>query len=660
AGDNWSTYQNQPTAQFYRVTTDNHFPYRIYVAQQDNSTVRIPHRTAGRSIGERDWERTAGGESAHIAPDPDDPDIVYGGSYGGFLTRKNHKTNETRGINVWPDNPMGHGAEGMKYRFQWNFPIFFSPHDGDKLYACSQHLHVSTDEGQSWKTISPDLTRNDSAKLVSSGGIITQDNTGVEYYCTIFAAAESQHEAGVIWAGSDDGLLHITRDGGANWENVTPPKMPEWTQINSIEIDPHEKGGLYVAATSYKSGDYHPYLYKTKDYGKRWELITEGIDEAHFTRVIRADPVQKGLLYAGTESGLYMSMNDGESWQQAQLNLPIVPVTDLVLKNNNLIVATQGRSIWVLDDVTVLHQAMNASGNAAKLFAPMPSYRMPGGAAWRPSLLTGKNHPGGVNIHYYFPQVPDSNMQVSIIITEKDGTEIRRFSTQSKEKSNKLKMPKKGLNTFNWNMRYPSAKKVKGMILWWASLEGPKALPGTYNVRMEWNEKEKTEPFEILANPQSSATASDMKAQFDFLTKNRDKLTETHEAILEMRSLRKQLGTWKGRAGKDSTYTEVSKMAKRLMGDLKKMEETLYQTKSRSPQDPLNFPIRLNNKLGHVGSLSSMGDFPPTDQAIEVQTILIAEIDKTLADWRKLLDEEVPVFNALVNKLALPALQIDN
>jgi photosystem II stability/assembly factor-like uncharacterized protein len=460
AGENWSTYLNQPTAQYYRVTTDDHFPYRIYVAQQDNSTQRVLHRSSGGSIGQRHWESTAGGESAHIAPDPDDNDIVYGGSYGGFLTRKNHKTGETRAINVWPDNPLGHGVEGMKYRFQWNFRIFFSPHDNDKLYACSQHLHLSTDEGQSWQIISPDLTRNDSAKQVSSGGIITKDNTGVEYYCTIFAAAESQHEAGVIWAGSDDGLLHITRDGGKNWKNVTPRDLPEWAQINSIEIDPHEQGGLYLAATSYKWGDYKPYLFKTKDYGKSWNLITEGIDEAHFTRVIRADPVKPGLLYAGTESGLYVSWDDGAGWERLQLNLPIVPITDLVVKNNNLVVATQGRSLWILDDLMILHQLGEVDRSKPFLFAPMPGYRMDGRGG-KPSLLAGQNHPGGVNVYLYLLEKPDSAKELAIIFTEQDDWGIRRFSTQSEEKKDMLKDLKQGINRIRWDMRYASAKKVK-------------------------------------------------------------------------------------------------------------------------------------------------------------------------------------------------------
>ena len=300
AGTTWSTYHNQPTAQFYRVTTDNSFPYRIYVAQQDNSTLRVNHRSSASGITEKDWEETAGGESAHLAIDPLDNDVVYGGSYGGFLTRVNHKNNSVRGINVWPDNPMGYGAEGMRYRFQWNFPIHFSKHNPKKLYTFSNHVHVSENEGQSWKIISPDLTRNDPKKLKSSGGPITQDNTGVEYYCTIFAANESPLKEGLIWIGSDDGLIHLTRDGGNNWENITPLMMPKWLMINSIEPSPFDPAVCYVAGTLYKSGDFKPYLYKTSDYGKTWSLITKGISSEHFTRVLRADPSKKGLLYAGT------------------------------------------------------------------------------------------------------------------------------------------------------------------------------------------------------------------------------------------------------------------------------------------------------------------------------------------------------------------------
>ena len=389
-GRTFSTYMNQPTSQFYRVTTDDHFPYRIYGAQQDNSTVRIKSRGSRGGITESDWESTAGGESGHIAVDPRNNDIVYGGSYGGLLTRKDHQSGQTRNIHVWPDNPMGSGAGANKYRFQWNFPIFFSPHDPKKLYTAAQCLFVTENEGQSWTRISEDLTRNDPKKLGSSGGPITKDNTCVEYYCTIFAALESPHEPGVLWTGSDDGLINLSKDGGKTWANVTPPELPEWSQINSIEAHPTEKGGLYVAATRYKLDDFKPYLFKTTDYGKTWTKIVNGIDNKHFTRVIRADSKRKGLLYAGTETGMYVSFDDGSNWSSFQMNLPIVPITDLAIKNDDLIVATQGRSFWVLDDLTLLHQLDEKKlKEDVTVFQPRPTYKSRSGRG-RPSLQNGQ------------------------------------------------------------------------------------------------------------------------------------------------------------------------------------------------------------------------------------------------------------------------------
>ena len=355
-GKTWSTQANQPTAQMYRVSTDNAFPYRLLGGQQDNSTVRIRSRSAdGRRIGTRDWEPTAGGESGHVVAKPDDPDIVYGGSYGGYLVRVNHRTGERRAVSVWPEEPMGWGAAELRYRFNWNFPLFFSPHDSGVLYAAANVLFKSTDEGHSWTVISPDLTRNDKSRQGPSGGPITKDNTSVEYYGTIFAALESPHESGVLWSGSDDGLMHLSRDGGSNWENVTPKDLPE-VQINSVDAHPTEPGGLYLAATGYKSDDFRPYLYKTTDYGVTWTRIDDGIDPQHFTRALRADPEHPGLLYAGTERGVYGSFDDGASWQSLQGNLPVVPITDLVVKENDLVAATQGRGYWILDDLTPLHQ----------------------------------------------------------------------------------------------------------------------------------------------------------------------------------------------------------------------------------------------------------------------------------------------------------------
>jgi photosystem II stability/assembly factor-like uncharacterized protein len=661
-GENWSTYYNQPTAQYYRVTTDDHFPFRIYVAQQDNSTQRVLSRTDGRSIGRQDWESSAGGESAHMAPDPDDNDIVYGGSYGGFLTRLNHRTGERRAINVWPDNPLGHGAEGMKYRFQWNFPIFFSPHNSDKLYACSQNLHVSYDEGQSWEIISPDLTRNDPEKLVSSGGPITKDNTGVEYYCTIFAAAESQQEEGVIWTGSDDGLIHITRDGGDNWTNVTPPAsiMPEWIQINSIELDPHEPGGLYVAATMYKWGDYQPYLYKTKDYGQSWQKIVDGIEKEHFTRVVRADPDRKGLLYAGTESGMYVSFDDGASWQSFQLNLPTVPITDLAVKQKSLVAATQGRSIWMIDDLSPLHQ-MDADIAKADfyLFRPLDSYRMPGGQSARPSRTEGQNHPGGVMVYFYLNEEPDSLEEISLTFMEEDGDEIKTFSTQSKDKKLKLKDLKKGSNRFIWDMRYADATTVEGMILWFAQTQGPKAVPATYQVQLNVAGESMTQAFKILPDPRSSSSLEDMQAQFDFLVANRDKLSETHEAIVQIRKARQQVKAVSEKVKEQEEMESLVKLAERIDSTVTEVEKALYQTKNRSAQDPLNFPIRLNNKLGHVGALTAIGDFRPTEQAIAVQKELSEAIDRQLQIWRAVKSRDLPAFNRLVRELNVNAVQLE-
>ncbi len=666
-GGNWSTYENQPTAQFYRVTTDNHFPYRIYGAQQDNSTVRISHRSSRGSIGERDWEPTAGGESGHIAPDPTDPDVVYGGSYGGFLTRINHRTGEFRAINVWPDNPMGHGAGDGKYRFQWNFPIFFSVHDPQTLYTAGNVLFKTTDEGASWTAISPDLTRNDPSKLGSSGGPITQDNTGVEYYCTIFSACESLLEKDVIWAGSDDGRLHLTRDGGENWENVTPPELPEWSQINSIEPHPTEAGGLYIAATRYKLDDFRPYLYKTLDYGKTWTKIVDGIDRKHFTRVIRADAKRLGLLFAGTESGLYVSMDDGKNWKSFQCNLPIVPITDLALKNNDLIVATQGRSFWMLDDLSPLQQwTSELADQSFKLLEGRPVVRMRGGG--RPSSRAGQNIAGGVPLRFYLKEKLDDKIKVTLQVFDSTDRIATTFSTKPDKEKNEagLKL-KKGVNIVNWNMRYPQADTFEKMILWGGGTQGPQAVPGTFKAVLTIGEESQEVNFEISKDPRASASIEDLQAQFDFLMEVRDKLSETHASIKRLRDVRSQLQNLQKRlkaAAKkqksadeqaDGPYKEILEKSEQLVADLTRVENKLYQTKNQSGQDPLNFPIQLNNRLSGLVSVASAGDNAPTKQAIEVKDMLMGEIDGHLAELSSLLGERLTELNNAVQQAEIPA-----
>jgi len=653
-GENWSTYMNQNTAQFYRVVTDNHFPFRIYGAQQDNSTVRIAHRTTGYVIGEQDWESTAGGESAHLAVNEEDNDVVYGGSYDGFLTRYNHNSEEIRAINVWPDNPMGHGAEEMKYRFQWNFPIFTSPHDPNKLYTASNHLHVTTDEGHKWETISPDLTRNDPSKLGPSGGPITKDNTSVEYYCTIFAAIESPYEEGLLWTGSDDGLVHVSKDGGENWENVTPKNMPEWIMINSIEADPFTKGGAYIAATSYKNGDYQPYLYKTKDYGKSWTKIVNGIQNDHFTRVVRADPERKGLLYAGTETKMYISFDDGASWKDFQLNLPIVPITDLTIKDNHLIAATQGRGFWLIDDLTVLHQLNDeVKQSDFYLFQPKKTYRIGGRSI--ESKTAGKNMPSGVITYFHLKDTASADT-VKIQYKEKSGKVIATFSTHPDKKAKEEKLTvEPGSNQLIWNMRYPDAEGFDGMILWWSSTSGPSAIPGKYDVELSINGESQAQEFEIVKDPRSSATQEDLKAQFDFQNEVIAKLSETNLAIKDIRKARVQIEDVMKKADADT----IKNMGKSILDEMKEVEEALYQTKNRSGQDPLNYPIRLNNKLGHLNSLMGMGDNRPTESAIEFREEVTARIDKHLDALNAILDEKVNAFNDLVQANQVKAVKLD-
>ncbi|MEN0048381.1 MAG: glycosyl hydrolase, partial [Bacteroidota bacterium] len=597
-------------------------------------------------------------ECGHIAIHPKDQDIVFGGCYDGLLQRLDHKTGMSRAVNVYPDNPMGHGVEGMRYRFQWNFPIFFSPHHDDKLYTASHVLHVSEDQGQSWKIISPDLTRNDTTRMGSSGGPITQDNTSVEYYCTIFAAAESPRVKDLIWVGSDDGLIHITKDGGDNWTNVTPKNMPEWIMINSIEPDPHSDGGAYVAATMYKNGDFQPYLYKTKDYGQTWTKIVKGIDSEHFTRVVRADPKRKGLLYAGTETGMYISFDDGANWQSMQLNMPIVPITDLAWKNDNLIAATQGRSVWIIDDLTPFHQLSDAIAQKdAHLYQPIPSYRMNGGQA-KPSKTAGQNHPGGVTVHYFLKEKPADSIEVKLAFMEMDGDVIREFSTKAKEKRDQLADLKEGGNSLRWDMRYPAAEKFEGMILWWASLNGPFAMPGKYKIRLTVGEESQEQEFEILKDPRSPSSMDDYKEQFSFLMDIRSKISEAHETISEIRSVRKQINTYTDRIKDDESMKDLKELAEEINEEMKAVEEALYQTKNRSRQDPLNFPIRLTNKLAHLNSLAN-GEYPPTSQMYQVKQEMTEAIDAELNKYSKVKSDMLPKFNKLVKEKAIDAIVLE-
>ena len=658
-GENWSTYMNQPTAQIYRVSTDNSFPYRILGAQQDNSTFRIRSRTNGAAITERDWEETAGSESGYVVADPLNPDIVYGGNYGGYLSRKDHKTGEDRTVSPWPDNPMGAGADVLKYRFQWNFPIFFSPHNPKRLYSAGNVLFVTENEGQSWEQISPDLTTNDKAKQGPSGGPITKDNTSVEYYSTIFTAAESPYEKDLLWTGSDDGLIHVSRDGGKKWDNVTPKDAPKWMMWNAIDADPFKKGAAYVVGTRYKSDDFAPYIYKTEDYGKSWRRITNGIDRMHFTRVVRADPKRPGLLYAGTEYGMYISFDDGANWKPFQLNLPIVPITDLTIKENDLVVATQGRSFYVLDDLSVLQQLKpGITSKNLHVFDVNPAYRMqvsPFAANFGTPRNAGANPPAGVVFNYYVRELPDS-VKASVTILDKNRKTVRTYATDAKEAVDKMDLSK-GMNQFVWNLQYPAADRIEGMILWNGVPGAITAPPGTYYARFKVEKDSVEVPFTVKADPNYKITQQQYDEQFTFLWTAREKFNETQKAIKDIRALRTQINSFITLQGKD-VPKEVKAAGDSISKKLTAIEETLYQTKARSGQDVLNYPIKLNDKLSGVFDAANNGQTAPSKQVRDVYNNLAGQIDAELAKLKTIKEKDVPAFNELIRQKSLPVIGV--
>lgn len=668
-GRSW-TQQNQPTAQFYRVALDNDFPYNVYGAQQDNSTIRIASRTNGPGIDERAWWDVGGGESGWIAPHPKNSNIVFAGSYGGLLTRYDHRTGQLRNVTVWPDNPMGYGAEGMKYRFQWNFPLLFSPHDSSKLYAGSNVLFESMNEGQSWRAISPDLTRNDASKLGPSGGPITKDNTSVEYYGTIFTLAESEKAKGLIWAGSDDGLVHVTRDGGKKWDNVTPKEMPEWTQINSIEPSPHSAGTAYFAGTRYKHDDFRPYLYMTADYGKTWTKIVNGIPDGAFTRVIREDPNKAGVLYAGTETGIYVSLDSGANWQSLQLNLPVVPITDLALhkREGDLVAATQGRSFWILDDLNVLHQTAAAQAEDVFLFKPEDPYRLP--ASFRGGGNVGANPPTGAVIYYHLKNKAED---LSLEFLDSAGKSIRKFSTKDKPEAAagggddddgpRAGPPARvtaeaGLNRFIWDMRHEDAVGFPGLIMWAGSVRGPRLAPGNYQVKLTVAGKTLAQPFALKKDPRIETTPEDFAKQLSLSMELRDKLTETHKAILTIRDARTQINAIADRYKTEPSAKAIAELAKSLTAKLTAVEEELYQTKNRSGQDPLNYPIKLNNKLAALSGVVQSADAAPTDQSYQVHEELATRINAQLSKLSGILKADVPAFNKAVRDANVPAVLV--
>lgn len=672
-----------PTSQFYHVHLDNDFPYNLYGSQQDNSTVRIASRTNGYSIGVRDWYSVAGGESGYIAIDPKNSKITYGGSYDGYLTKQNAENGQEQNIMVYPENNMGHTSAEKKFRFQWTYPIIFSPHDNTRLYCTSQYVHVTHDEGHSWEIISPDLTRNDPKTTGATGGPITLDQTGAEIYATIFTLAESKLEKGNIWAGSDDGYLHVTRDNGKNWTNITLPtsQLGDFALMSMIHTSDFEKGKAYLAATRYMFGDRTPYLFKTSDYGKTWTSISKGIPSDEYTRVVREDPNKPGLLYAGTERGIYVSFDDGASWNPLNLNMPISPIRDLQIhdREKDLVVATHGLSFWILDDVTPLHQIKDGMTLADQyLFKPRHAYRMEGGDGGRRGtpLDEGKNAANGVLVNYYLKETPKEELKLQFLTMTNDT--IITFSSKKDLKGEPFKVSKDfyenpdapkpnsvsttaGLNRFVWNMRYADATEIQGekAPMWAGNTTGPKVVPGQYKVRMILGDKlVKEEIAEIKKDPRVDATEADFKAQFDLLMKIHKKLDESHRNINDIREIRKAVTEYM-KAVKDTVIiSNFQKITKPMLKNLDDLEQNLLQNKAKAMQDLLAYPIRLNDKMAGIAGVVSSADTKPTKASHDVFNDISSKIDKTSEKLKKIVDEDVPAFNNLVKQNQLPAINL--
>jgi photosystem II stability/assembly factor-like uncharacterized protein len=637
-GASW-TDQEYPTAQFYNVFTTAHVPYHVCGAQQDNSTACVPS-TGGELYA------VGGGESGYIAPDPEDTDVFYAGSYGGLLTRINRRTGERRAINIWPDNPMGFSAKDITERFQWTFPIIVSPTDPNTVYATSQHVWKTTTEGQSWERISGDLTRHDPSTLGPSGGPITLDQTGVETYATIFTLAPSAIDGRVIWAGSDDGYVHVTRNGGKTWEKVTPPDLPEFTRISLIEASPHDAATAYLAGNRYQRADRAPYVYKTSDYGKTWTRIVAGIEPTDFARAIREDKKRRGLLFLGAEHGVYVSFNDGANWQSLRLELPVTPVHGIEVKNDDLVIGTHGRSFYILDNISVLRQiGRETTDEPVVLFDPADAIR---------------SVSRGVTVDYFLKDAAD---QVTIEFLDAQGASIRTFTSapaapaarpegapqpQAEEEGGSRGAPparvtaRQGMNRFTWDMRYPGAREFPGMIMWAGSPRGPQAPPGRYTVKLTAKGVTKTQPFEITRNTAvTTVTDADLIEQFKLAKQINDKVNVANEAVVRIRNVKEQIADRVGKASDPALKTAGQALADKLTD----VEGEIYQHRNRSSQDPLNFPIRLNNKLAALQGTVESGDYKPTAQSYAVFKALSTRLDKELSRLDALMTAEVAAFN---------------
>ncbi len=662
AGRTW-TQQDFSTAQFYRVTTTNHYPYHICGAQQDNSTACTPskgwdHLIPPRMGGpEYFLYSVGGGESGYIASNPERPNIFYAGSHSGTLTRYNHENGKTRSVNVWPENPMGHASDALVERVQWTFPIVFSHHDPDVLYTASQKVWKTTNEGQTWTPISPDLTRADPMTMVPTGGPITKDATGVEVYATVFAIAPSYHDPDVIWAGSDDGYVHITRNGGESWDRITPPDAPDFVRINTIEASPNTPGKAYVSGIRYLvDNDRSPYVWKTEDYGQTWTKIVNGIPDDDFVRAVREDPTVPGMLYAASETTVYISWNDGAQWQPLSLNLPTVQVADLVVEEYDLVIATHGRSFWVMFNMAPLRQLTPTIAAAdVHLFDPVDAVR---------------GVDDGVEIMYY---LKDDAESITLDFLDVNGNLIQHLegdatvgdSSPGQSRGggggfgggggNQRPSGKAGSHKFTWNLRYPGYTDFEGRIFWSAANTGPVAVPGQYTVRLTANGITQTQDFEIRLDPRNEpVTIAQLREQFNFALEVRDKVSRANEVVIQIRDIK---GEVDDRLEKTDTR-QVHDVGRMVNAKLGEVEQEIYQIQNESRQDPLNFPIKLNNKLAALMNMVQRGDYTPTDQSKVAFEHLSELLQIEMIRLRTIIEQDLERLNDLLQTEGLDPITI--
>jgi photosystem II stability/assembly factor-like uncharacterized protein len=672
-GKTWTQQNNQPTAQFYHVAIDNHWPYRVYGAQQDNSTVAIASYSDDGVIARQNWYEVGGGESGYISPDPRDPEVVYAGSDAAIITRYDHRTNQLQDVSPYPLDTSGNGADIQNYRFQWTEPVLVSAYDSNVIYSASQYVMKTSDRGHSWNAISLDLTRNDKSKQKPSGGNITLDITSVEYYDTVFALAESPLQKGMLWAGTDDGLIHLTRDDGKSWENITPKDMPDWSMVSIIDAGHFDAGTAYAAIDRHKLDDFNPVIYKTHDYGKTWTRINNGIPAGAYVHAVREDPKVKGLLYAGTETGVYFSIDDGVNWQSLQLNLPNSPIHDLAIKDNDLIAATHGRSFWILDDVSPIRQASaTIAGEDFHLYRPATATRLHFPDQVDRKRPVGDNPPKGAVFYYYLKTKPGDKEEITLDIFDAQGNRVRHLSNLEANKNEQppewpdqerpanLLPASAGMNRFAWDFRYDEPVQIPGAFYPGDPPRSPLVNPGTYQAKLTVKGRTQTAPLEIVIDPriQNQVSSADLQQLFDLAVKTRQDINSLHRAVNQIRGLRANLETLEKWTSEGTPNSDVISSAKALDQKMVPVEALLVQVQMKSSEGNLRYPNMLNEQYATFNDLIQGVDQAPTAPQLLVYDDLHGRLTTQLARWQEIQRTDVPALNDLMRKNGVPSLAV--